>query len=224
MLTNDPRRDDARALARRFAEQGQFTAWFDALYQHAAGDFAQIPWANLAPNPNLVDWLDRNDFPWGGKTAVCAGCGLGDDAEELARRGFLATGFDISPTAIEACRARFPGSLVDYLAADLFTFTAQFDFVFESYTVQALPPEIREPAIAAVARLVKPGGSLLVICRGRDDNDPPGPMPWPLSRGEIRLFETHGLREMTFEDFMDPAEPDVRRFLALFARPFGEPQ
>ena len=219
MRTDDPRRAESNALARKFADKGEFADWFDALYAEAGGDFSRIPWANLAPNPNLVEWLDRNDFPWGGKTAVCVGCGLGDDAEELARRGFLVTAFDISPNAIDTCRARFPDSLADYLAADLFTFHRPFDFVFESYTVQALPVELREPAIAAVARLVAPGGSLLVICRGRDDGDPPGTMPWPLTRAEIRLFESRGLVEMAFEDFMDPAEPEVRRFRALFARP-----
>ena len=90
--------------------------WFEAVYAEAKGDELAIPWANLTPNPFLMDWLNQNPMP-AGKRALVVGCGLGDDAEELSRRGFSVTAFDISPTAIAWCMRRFPLSKVRYETA-----------------------------------------------------------------------------------------------------------
>ena len=144
------------------------------------------------------------------------GCGLGDDAEELARRGFDTTAFDISPTAIDWCCRRFPRSRVEYLTRDLFAASLDwreaFDFVLECYTLQALPVELRQKAVRAIADLLIPGGTLLVIARGREVTDPEGNMPWPLTRGDVDGFISCGLTERTFEDYLDNEEPPVRRF------------
>ena len=43
-----------------------------------------------------------------GRTALIVACGLGDDAEEVSRRGYRVTAFDLVPAAIEHCRERFP--------------------------------------------------------------------------------------------------------------------
>ena len=92
----------------------------EELYARANGDASVIPWADLMPNPHLVTWLDNHGIREAGKKALKIGCGLGDDAEELARRGFDTTAFDISPTAIAWCQRRFPGTSVHYVIADLF--------------------------------------------------------------------------------------------------------
>ncbi|HEY6312403.1 MAG TPA: hypothetical protein VIY52_16600, partial [Streptosporangiaceae bacterium] len=47
-----------------------------------------------------------------------------------------------------------------------------FDLVAEIYTVQALYGQARAAAIAALPGLVAPGGTLLVIARATDDQDP----------------------------------------------------
>ena len=39
--------------------------------------------------------------------------------------------------------------------------------VFEAYTLQVLPPELRASAVAAIAECLAPGGKLLVVARGR---------------------------------------------------------
>lgn len=65
-----------------------------------------------------------------------------------------------------------------------------FDFVFESYTLQVLPADIRRKAIARISDLVAQGGKLLVITRGRESSDPEGNMPWPLTRVRSRSFRT----------------------------------
>ena len=212
----------ARELAANYIQRGNPLGWFEALYSEANTDPGIIPWADLQPNPNLTHWLNQS-LPEGiGKKALIVGCGLGDDAEELARRGFKTTAFDISDTAVTWCKRRFPQTHVSYVVANLFlapeAWESQFDLVIEAYTLQVLPQEQRTQAIRACCNTVAPGGILLVISRGRDDSEDPGSMPWPLTRGELRRFEQCGLREVTIEDYSDGENPPVRRFRAVYQR------
>jgi SAM-dependent methyltransferase len=215
-------RRNAGNLARVSLAAGDPTGWFEKLYTQADGDTGAISWADLAPNPNLLAWLDRERVAGNGRRALKIGCGLGDDAEELSRRGFLVTAFDVSHTAIDWCRARFPTSTVRYVVHDLLAarpeWDRSFDFVLESYTLQVLPSEVRAAAIPNVARYVAPGGELVVIARGRGPHDPPGTMPWPLVRDELAGFTRAGLEEVDFEDFLDAETPPVRRFRVHYRR------
>lgn len=210
-----PDRKKARQLAHAYIGRGDPTGWFEALYAVARGDPAHVSWADLAANPNLVAWLDSHRMD-GGRRAIAVGCGLGDDAEELARRGFDVVAFDISETAIRWCEKRFPRSRVAYVVADLFApprgWERGFDLVLEAYTLQVLPPELRSQAIERIAGLTAPGGTLLVICRGREADDDAGRMPWPLTRGELQQFQDCGMQEISFADYLDQEMPPVRRF------------
>jgi 2-polyprenyl-3-methyl-5-hydroxy-6-metoxy-1,4-benzoquinol methylase len=208
----------AGELARDYRERGDELNWFEALYAGANRDAGLIPWADLSPNPLLAEWLERDKPDGTGKRAVVIGCGLGDDAEAIAARGYDVTAFDISPSAIEWCNKRWPETRVHYVAADLFNTpdSWRFDFVLESYTVQALSLSLRSQAIAAVARLVAPGGRLLVIGRLAEADEPRERMPWPLTRAELAEFESAGLRQYQFEVMMDAG---TRRFRALYERP-----
>ena len=216
----DQERAAARELARRYLARGDPAGWFEVLYATAGGDPSVIPWADLSPNPNLVGWLDRQAMAGSGRKALKIGCGLGDDAEELSRRGFDTTAFDISPTAISWCRGRFPRSSVWYAVADLLRppdeWAKAFDFVLESYTLQVLPPQLRDEAARRVADFVAPNGTLLVIARGREPGEAEGTMPWPLTRQGMAVFKEAGLSELHFEDFMDNESPPVRRFRAAY--------
>jgi SAM-dependent methyltransferase len=194
---------------------------FEDIYVRAGRDFGAIPWAALAPNPALVSWLDQQPRPAGDR-ALVIGCGLGDDAEEAARRGYQVTAFDLSPTAIRHCRERFPGSAVDYQVADLFqlpaAWTGTFGLVVEIRTLQSLPLPRRADATAAMAATVRPDGRVFVRCLARGDDEPPVSRPWPVSRRELGGFTTAGLRETEFAD--QPATPPHGRFFtAVYTRP-----
>jgi 2-polyprenyl-3-methyl-5-hydroxy-6-metoxy-1,4-benzoquinol methylase len=75
------------------------------------------------------------------------GCGLGEDAEFLARLGFATVAFDFAHTAVEAARRRHPGSPVRYQVANLLDprqeWREAFDLVIESLTVRSLPRSFR---------------------------------------------------------------------------------
>lgn len=203
------KRDLARELASQHYRAGDPLGWFDDLYQQANRDFDTIPWADRAANPHLAAWCEREALPRPGSRVLVVGCGLGDDAEYLSSRGAHVTAFDLSETAISWCRERFPQSTVDYQVGNLLTFSGRFDLVVEIYTLQAMPLDMRPQALAAVAGL---STELLIICRGRDESDPPGQLPWPLTPADIHLLETHGLTIVQFEDFDDPYDPGKRRF------------
>ena len=213
-------RQFARKLAKEFIEKGDSLGWFEALY--AEGDASKIPWADQKVNPNFEAWLLQRQLQGRGKKALKVGCGLGDDAERLAELGFGVTAFDISPTAIDWCRRRFPQSKVRYLVQDLFQapeeWKGAFDFVLESYTLQVLLPDRRKAAIRSISRFVTPGGMLLVIARGRKPEEPKGEMPWPVIREELKEFEACGLQEVNFEEYVDKEDPPVRRFRVEYRR------
>jgi SAM-dependent methyltransferase len=173
----------AREIAHKHLVAGDALGWFEVLYAQADGDASIIPWADLTPNPNLVAWLDAMHIHGGGHKALKVGCGLGDDAEELALRGFDTAAFDISQTAISWCRRRHPRSSVTYLAADLFDAPPEwhgaFFLVVESYTLQVLPPNLRQKAVRCVADFLAPGGTLLVIARDAKHMNPKERCPGP---------------------------------------------
>jgi SAM-dependent methyltransferase len=216
-------RSNVRQLAAESWARGDAIGWFEALYAGAQGRAAAVPWADLAPNPNLIDWLQTHPLQGEGKSALVVGCGLGDDAEALAHLGFAVTAFDVAPTAIAWCQQRFPTSAVTYCVANLLTpppeWSAKFDFVLESYTLQALPETVRSRAIEQVAHCVASTGRLLVICRGREETDPVGDLPFPLTKPELAQFQALGLMEVEFADYLDPAEGSVRRFRVEYQKP-----
>ncbi|WP_291408404.1 class I SAM-dependent methyltransferase [Actinophytocola sp.] len=198
------------------------TSWdvagFEELYASVGEDLDQVPWARMGPNPTLVEWLDTRPAPPG--RALVIACGLGDDAEELARRGHRVTAFDLSETAIGWCRKRFPQSDVDYQVADLLDPPAQwagaFDLVVELYTIQSLPLGTRPQAVAAVAAPVAAGGALFVRCFARPDDAPVDVRPWPVSRAELGWFTGEGLTEVSLAE--DVTESGTRFFVGVYRR------
>ena len=221
-----PDRTNARTLAQQYEHAGKPTEWFEVLYAQAKNGDAIVPWADLKANPNLVQWLDEHQVQGHGKTALKIGCGLGDDAEALHNRGFKVIGFDISASAIAWCHERFPNAAVQYVVADLLnppsTWQNAFDFVLEAYTLQVLPSSLRPAAIQQIANFVAPGGQLLVINRGRDSDEDPGQMPYPLTKSEVMQFATEDLDVVSFEDYWDKESPPVRRFRSVFRKqPFS---
>lgn len=188
--------DNADEHARNLAAADESpTAWFEELYAQAQRGDAVVPWDLGTPHDLLVRWARDRDGA--GERALVVGCGLGRDSEYLASLHYDTVAFDISPTAIESAKSRFPTTSVQYVAADLLDPPAEwhraFDLVVESFTVQALPIHLHREATERVASFVAPGGTLLVIAVAREaDVTPEGP-PWPLTRDEIQAFATGGL-------------------------------
>jgi len=198
------------------------TGWFEPLYARAQAGEATVPWDRGEANPLLAEWSGAQRIAGDGRRAVVVGSGLGDDAEHVAALGFATVAFDIAPTAIAVARRRFPESRVDYVTADLLEpppdWDRAFALVVESITVQALPEALHAPASAAVAALVAPGGTLLVLSGAREPDEPADGPPWPLTRAEVDAFATDGLRPVRVEELRRAGDPGYHRWRAEFVR------
>jgi hypothetical protein len=85
--------------------------------------------------------------------------------------------------------------------------------------VQALPATVRPRAIEAIAAMVAPGGTLIVLSGARDDNESADGPPWPLVRAEVEAFATGGVEIVRIEDLRGQPGPWARRWRAEFTRP-----
>lgn len=206
---------DARRIAARkkinaldktaLKQEPKREGFFDAVYERAEGDGAAVPWADLAPKPQLTQWLADNPAANDAMCAADVACGLGDHAEAMAAAGYQTTGFDIAKSAIDWAKKRFPETSVDYRHADLFdlpqNWSAGFDLVYECYTIQAVPPELHEDITRAIASLVAPGGTLLAIARTRAEHEKASGPPWHLAPSEYNLFRHLGFSLESMSDY-----------------------
>ena len=208
------RRVEVRPFVERYLEAGDPTGWFEEIYASAIPRLAAVPWATGAPNPALIEWLAAGpDVPTGGR-AVVVGCGVGDDAVEVARHGFEVVAFDVSPTAIRWARRRFPRRGVDWRVADLLhpdpDMERGFDLVVEVGNVAWLPGVVRDAAMNGIAELVADGGVAVTIALTATGPDVAkghvGP-PWPQAPSEFATYRAGGLERTSLDHAPPPAGP-----------------
>jgi 2-polyprenyl-3-methyl-5-hydroxy-6-metoxy-1,4-benzoquinol methylase len=194
--------------------------WHAMIYEFAGEDAAQVPWARLAPNPLLADWLTAHG-PLSDMRALDVGCGLGDNAEALARAGANVMAFDYIPRAIDWAKRRFPDLGVDYRVADLFAppeeWRGAFDLVHECYTLQAVDHSLLSQAAASLAAVIAPRGALLIVTTAREENEAVDTRWRPLTRKQIESFAIDGLALETLDDI--PRQDETpRHWRALLRR------
>lgn len=176
------------------------TSWFEDLYRDADGDPSRVPWERGAAHAYVVSWLDQPGLDVTGVDAVVVGCGLGNEAAELARRGCRVTAFDVSPTAIDWARRNHPDVQVDWRVADLLALPPDligaFGLVVEVRTVQSLPAKLRDPAMTAIASLIGEGGWLVATTLLATSDEAArvweGP-PFALAPSELAAYAAAGL-------------------------------
>jgi|SRR4051812_10227829 ubiquinone/menaquinone biosynthesis methyltransferase len=102
-------------------------------------------------------------------------CGTGDIAFALADRGADVIGLDVTFRMIELARAkaaaRPPAGRPRFLTADMMALPfadGSFDVVTTGYGIRNVPRI--DPAIAEIARVLRPGGRLLSLDFDRPDN------------------------------------------------------
>ena len=119
------------------------------------------PWSS----PELAGYLaGAVELP---RTALDLGCGTGGDAVYLAERGIATTGLDISPVALEhaATRAERSGVDVTWLVGDVLDLPvadASIDLATDRGCLHHVPHEDQATYACEVARILRPGGRLLV--------------------------------------------------------------
>ncbi|MFC2074098.1 class I SAM-dependent methyltransferase [Campylobacterota bacterium] len=193
--------------------------FFESIYKQSQGDEEKIPWATLQTNEYLAEYLEQHI---GEGKAVVIGCGLGDDAVALAEAGFEVTAIDVSQTAIDWCKERFNHTDVDFRTQDIFELPeemlGQYDFVFESRTIQSLPLAYRNKIIGAIASLMAPKAKVLAIANGKNETERYEGPPWPLTSNELRLFGNYDLKELEFSIFAEESGLSSLKFRALYQK------
>jgi len=140
---------------------------YDEIYRDTA-DSGGPPWSIGGPQPALAAVLDDAVL---GPKVLDVGCGPGDLAIALARRGYDVTAVDISRVAIEMARAKAvrEGVMVHFEVQDATNLSlpsAPFDSVFDSGLLHSLNRHDRHDVDAYVAQLpslAAPGATVFVL-------------------------------------------------------------
>ena len=122
-------------------------------------------------NPARVDLVEQR-VGLAGKRIADVGCGGGLLSEAMARRGAQITGIDMSAEVLEVARLHLLASgplPVTYLHISAEDLAQGAAGTFDAVTCMELLEHVPDPAslIAACARLVKPGGSIIVSTLNR---------------------------------------------------------
>ena len=129
-----------------------------------------------AKTPAALYRLIERVFVPGAPTADI-GCGSGRDTAWLVAHGFPAIGYDASPGMLAEARAAYP--TLDLRRAALPGLeeipAGAFTNVLCSAVLMHLPAEAIEAALAALCRIVAPGGRLLITYRASEIDDPREP-------------------------------------------------
>lgn len=129
-------------------------------------------WAGSEPNydpaePQLRDSLAliRRFWPQTSGSFLEAGCGSAANALNLAQSGVAVTGIDLSPAALQMAKGAFAerrlgGEFVLGDVRDIPFPDASFDFVYAGGVVEHFDESAQ--AVAEMARVLRPGGTLLI--------------------------------------------------------------
>lgn len=104
-----------------------------------------------------------------GETALDLCCGTGDIALLLKEAGAEVTGLDFTPAMLEIARRRVPG--VNFVSGDVLELPfpdRSFDIVTIGYGLRNLAGW--ERGLQEMARVLRPGGRLLILEFGKPDN------------------------------------------------------
>jgi len=149
---------------------------WEARYQESAPE--QLPWFHAELDPDLARALETLALHHG--RLLDLGCGPGTQATALAERGFDVTASDISPTAVQTTRARAhtAGLQIHCIVDDVqhSALTGPFDIIVDRGVFHCFAEDAARARYAhTTARLLKPGGYLLLKCFHRDETRPEGP-------------------------------------------------
>ena len=112
-------------------------------------------------NPLRLAWIERH-APLGGREAIDVGCGGGILAEAMAQRGARVTGIDLAEKPLKVAQLHLleSGLEVRYELASAEAYADAHGEGFDVLTCMEMLEHVPDPAsaVAACARLLKPGG------------------------------------------------------------------
>jgi SAM-dependent methyltransferase len=143
----------------------------------------QAPWDIGKPQQAFIDVADRITG-----SILDAGCGTGDAALFLAGRGHQVTGIDFLEEPIRRAKRKAAerGLSATFLVKDALTlgdWSERFDNVIDSGLFHVFSDEDRKKYVAGLAKILKPGGRLFLLCFS--DQEPGTQGPRRISQKEL---------------------------------------
>ncbi len=173
-------------FARPHLRAGDPTGWFEPVYAAAGDDITEVPWVDLEPNRHLVAWLEREGAHGEGRRAAIVGCGTRGRRRAAARARLrcdrlrhLADRDRLGSAAVSGGAVRGGGSAGA-------TRGARGVVRVRVRGVHAAGAARRRSGTrrsTVSRRSLAPGGTLLVVTFGRGEDEDPGRLPWPFTRG-----------------------------------------
>ena len=154
--------------------------WFESAY------LGTPPWDIGRPQPAIVRLAETGQITG---SVLDVGCGTGENILFLAEQGFVATGIDGAPTAIEKARAKAKGRALEVRfeladALDLSVPGGQFDTVIDSGLFHVFADEERPRFRDSLGRVLRSGGTYFLMCFS--DQEPGDWGPRRVTQAEIR--------------------------------------
>jgi 2-polyprenyl-6-hydroxyphenyl methylase/3-demethylubiquinone-9 3-methyltransferase len=122
-------------------------------------------------NPARLDYIEAR-AGLAGRQVLDVGCGGGILAESMARRGARVLGIDLAPEALAVARlhALETGVAVEYREVAVETLAGSAAAGFDVVTCLEMLEHVPDPSaiVAALARLVRPGGHVIVSTINRN--------------------------------------------------------
>jgi SAM-dependent methyltransferase len=151
-----------------------------------------------------------------GQPTADIGCGSGRDVAWLNAQGFPATGYDASPAMLSEARAAFPG--IDVREAALPGLDGIADRAYMNVLCSAVLMHLRREelgsAAASLARVLRPGGRLLLSYRSSEaggEREADGRLFTAILPGELTpLLAAAGMRTIRATEQADSYRPAVR--------------
>jgi len=182
--------------------------WWEGLY--ATSDVETLPWYTPDLDRDFERALTQHRLQ--GKRILDLGTGPATHAMNLAKRGFTVIGTDISPSAIKKARAAAKAAQlqIDFRVDDILHSKLEaklVDVIVDRGVFHVLPPEERPAYVAAVQRILRPRGWLLLKCFS--DKEPGTYGPYRIAAKELRgylaeKFEIVSIVDTVFDGTLKP--------------------
>lgn len=143
----------------------------------------EAPWDIGGPQKPFVKAADRITG-----SVLDAGCGTGDLALFLAKLGRKVTGIDFLAEPIERAKRKADqrNASATFFVGDALTLEdmdEQFDNIVDCGLFHVFSDDDRKKYVAGLARVLKPGGRLFLMCFS--DAEPPGAGPRRIAKQEL---------------------------------------
>ena len=138
-----------------------------------------LPWQVDQPQPEVLRLIEEGKFE---SPILDLGCGLGDNAIELARRGYRVLGMDLVPEALRRARERAgKAGLIqppEFLVGDALKLQesgVEVETVLDCALFHTFEDEERPAYVRGLGSVLSPGGRLHILSFSELETREPGP-------------------------------------------------